>query len=76
MCRSKIEPLYCRVIVLMNVLSCCVYLRVLHPHYRIPDLKLWSSHYLNRYRYDHVHDASKAAEIQALKLVELYKVQQ
>jgi len=58
------------------VLSCCVYRRVLHPQYRIPYLKLWSSHYVNRHRYDHVHDASKAAELQALKLEQLYKVKQ
>lgn len=47
--------------------------KVLHPQYRIPYLKLWSSHYVNQYRYDHVHDASKAAELQALKLEEVYK---
>lgn len=59
-----------------GVPSCFVHRRVLHPQYRIPYLKLWSSHYVNRYRYDHVHDASKAAELQALKLEELYKVKQ
>ncbi|KAJ7389800.1 Myotubularin- protein 2 [Desmophyllum pertusum] len=48
--------------------------RVLHPQYRIPYLKLWSSLYVNRYRYDHVHDVSKAAELRALKLEEQYKV--
>lgn len=51
-----------------------VHSRVLHPQYRIPYLKLWSSLYVNRYRYDHVHDAYKAAEIEAFKLEELYKV--
>lgn len=58
------------------VLSRFVDRRVLHPQYRIPYLKLWSSHYVNQYRYDHVHDASKAAELQALKLEEVYKVRQ
>lgn len=50
--------------------------RVLHPQYRIPYLKIWSSLYVNRYRYDHVHDASKAAELEALKLEERYKALQ
>ena len=58
------------------VLSRFVDRRVLHPQYRIPYLKLWSSHYVNQYRYDHVHDASKAAELQVLKLEEVYKVRQ
>ena len=48
--------------------------RVLHPEYRTPYLKLWSSFYANRYRVDHVQDAAKAAEIQALKLENEYKV--
>lgn len=47
--------------------------RVLRPLYRIPYLKLWSSFYVNRYRYDHVHDASKAAELEALKLEDRYE---
>ena len=58
------------------ILSRFVDRRVVHPQYRIPYLKLWSSHYVNRYRYDHVHDACKAAELQALKLDKLYKVRQ
>ena len=48
--------------------------RVLHPEYRIPYLKLWSSLYVNRYRVDHVQDAAKAAELQAIKLENEYKV--
>lgn len=48
--------------------------RVLHPEYRIPSLKLWSSFYVNRYRVDHVQDAMKAAELQAIKLEKEYKV--
>lgn len=47
--------------------------RVLHPEYRIPSLKLWSSFYVNRYRVDHVQDAMKAAELQAIKLEKEYK---
>lgn len=47
--------------------------RVLHPEYKIPCLKLWSSFYVNRYRTDHVQDAAKAAEIQALKLENEYQ---
>lgn len=47
---------------------------MLRPLYRIPYLKLWSSFYVNRYRYDHVHDASKAAELEALKLEDRYEV--
>ena len=50
--------------------------RVLHPEYKIPCLKLWSSFYVNRYRTDHVQDAAKAAEIQALKLENEYQVLQ
>lgn len=57
--------------------SLCVFApRVLHPEYKIPCLKLWSSFYVNRYRTDHVQDAAKAAEIQALKLENEYQVLQ
>ena len=56
------------------VLSRFVDHRVLHPQYRIPYLKLWASQYVNRYRYDHVHDACKAAKLEALKLEDIYKV--
>ena len=48
--------------------------RVLHPEYRIPYLRLWSSFYVNRHRVDHVQDAAKAAELQAIKLEKEYEV--
>lgn len=47
--------------------------RALHPEYRTPCLKLWSSFYVNRYRVDHVQDALKAAELQHIKLEEQFK---